>query len=136
MQCSRCGQDNPPQAKFCAKCGQPVSAPPPPVPPGPPPPPPGGSHAITDPRPAGNLVYPSNPPPNPNLAWINIIIPGLSQILMGQTVKGVVLLIASLSLSLVVIGVLIWIVSIIDGYMVGKVLQSGRPVGEWQFFPS
>jgi TM2 domain-containing membrane protein YozV len=64
------------------------------------------------------------------------MIPGLSQILMGQTVKGVVLLIASWSLSLVLIGVLIWIASIIDGYMVGKVLQSGRPVGEWQFFPS
>lgn len=136
MQCSRCGQDNPPQAKFCAKCGQPISAPPPPVPPSPLPQPPPRPNVPVGPSPAGKLIYPSNPPPNPNLAFINILVPGLSQILMGQTVKGIVLLIASLCLSLVLIGVLIWIASIIDGYMVGKVLQSGRPVGEWQFFPN
>jgi hypothetical protein len=135
MQCSRCGQDNPPQAKFCAKCGEPISASPPPVPPPPPRQPLPTPHAPGELRPTGKLVYPSNPPPNPNLAWINIIIPGLSQIIMGQTVKGIILLIASFSLSLVVVGLLIWIASIIDGYMVGQVLQSGRPVGEWQFFP-
>lgn len=56
--------------------------------------------------------------------------------LMGQTVKGIVLLISSWALSVAGIGLLIWIASIVDGYLVGKVLASGRPVGEWQFFPS
>lgn len=55
--------------------------------------------------------------------------------LMGQTVKGIVLLVSSWALALTGIGLLIWIASIVDGYMVGQVLQSRRPVGEWQFFP-
>ena len=136
MQCSRCGQENPPHAKFCAKCGQPMSAasaaspPVPPPPPPPPPPRPPGS------PPSGKLIYPSKPPQSPHLAWINILLPGLSQILMGQTTKGIVLLIGSLVLLPIGIGALVWIGSIIDGFLVGQVLQSGRPVGEWQFFPS
>lgn len=138
MQCSQCGHDNLPQAKFCAKCGAPVAAsrvsspsvPPPPPSPGPPPVPPPGQ------PPSGKLIYPSNPPQSPHLAWINILIPGLSQILMGQTAKGIVLLVSSYVLLVVGIGALVWLASIIDGYLVGQVLQSGRPVGEWQFFPS
>jgi hypothetical protein len=55
---------------------------------------------------------------------------------MGQTVKGIVLLVSSYVLLVVGLGAIIWIASIIDGYLVGQVLASGRPVGEWQFFPS
>lgn len=128
MQCSRCGHDNPGQAKFCGKCGAAMATVPPipGSPPGPPPLPGQGQ----------KLIYPSNPPQSPHLAWINLIIPGLSQMLMGQTVKGIVLLLSSYVLAAVGIGVLIWIASVIDGFMVGQVLQSGRPVKEWQFFPT
>ena len=132
MQCPRCGQENPPQAKFCGKCGEAILAPPPTVPPPPPIPPPGGPSL----SPAGTLIYPSKPPQSPHLAWINLLIPGLSQIMMGQTTKGIVLLAASYVLIFIGIGALVWIASVVDGFMVGQVLQSGRPVGEWQFFPS
>jgi TM2 domain-containing membrane protein YozV len=127
MQCSRCGQENPPEAKFCGKCGAPMSQVPPPVRPEP----------IPAPPPTGKkLVYPKNPPLSPHLAWLNLIIPGLSQILMGQNAKGITLLLSSYLLAWAGIGVLIWIAAVIDGFMVGQVLQRGQPVGEWQFFPS
>lgn len=131
MKCSRCGHENLPQAKFCAKCGaamsvSPPSPPPTPSPsPQPPPVPPAGT----------KLVYPKNPPINPNLSWLNLFIPGLSHFMMGQTMKGVVWLVGCFVLWAVALGWAVQIASAVDGYMVGKVLQSGRPVGEWQFFP-
>jgi hypothetical protein len=141
MQCPRCGQENPPQAKFCGKCGEAILAPPtappppPPIAPAPGVPPRTGGIAA-GPTPTGKLIYPSNPPQSPHLAWVNLLIPGLSQILMGQTTKGIVLLVGSYVLLFIGIGALVWIGSVVDGFMVGQVLQSGRPVGEWQFFPS
>lgn len=36
MKCPKCGFDNPPEAKFCGKCGEPLAAPTP-APPMPPP---------------------------------------------------------------------------------------------------
>jgi TM2 domain-containing membrane protein YozV len=127
MQCSRCGQENPPEAKFCGKCGAPMAPAPPTVRPEPIPSPPSTGK---------RLVYPKTPPLSPHLAWLNLIVPGLSHILMGQTAKGITLLLSSYLLAWAGIGVLIWIASVIDGFMVGQVLQRGRPVGEWQFFPS
>lgn len=42
MQCPKCNFENPPEAKFCGKCGEPMNSPPP-FPPGPPDPKPGVS---------------------------------------------------------------------------------------------
>ena len=88
-------------------------------------------------------VYPSNPPKSPNLCWWNVLWPGVSHLAHGQVAKGLLL---ALLIS-PVCGVLFWVglplpyvaltvLSVIDGYQVGKVLKSGKPVGNWQFLPS
>jgi len=83
-------------------------------------------------------VYPSNPPKSPHLCWLNLIYPGIAQITLGQTAKGVAYMggfIVGFFVFLIP-GLVIWIASLPDAFMVGKVLRSGRPVGKWQFFPS
>ena len=66
------------------------------------------------------------------IAVIAAIIPGLGQLLLGQTVKGLVLLgIALITCS----GMgLFSVASIVDAYLVAKAKQN-REVGEWEFFP-
>ena len=84
-------------------------------------------------------VYPSNPPKSPQLCWLNLFIVGLSQILLGQVAKGIVILIADLILVFVTGGITFFLIRpivIVDAFMVGRVLRTGRPVGKWQFFPT
>jgi excisionase family DNA binding protein len=83
-----------------------------------------------------NLVYPSQPPQSPHLCWLNIFLSGIAQIIFGQISKGIALLVATLVLWLVELGWMITLLSIIDAYMVGKALQSDRPVGKWELFPT
>jgi hypothetical protein len=83
-----------------------------------------------------NLVYPSIPPKSPHFCWLNILIGGIAQIIFGQVSKGIAIFAAALIFWFIELGWVINIISIIDAYMVGKVLQSGRPVGQWQFFPN
>lgn len=66
------------------------------------------------------------------LAVIAAVVPGLGQMLVGQTVKGLVLLgIALLTCS----GFgLFSVASIIDTFLVAKA-KHRRAVGEWEFFP-
>jgi hypothetical protein len=120
MVCTKCGHDNTSEAAFCGKCGTVLSRSPSPDP------------TQRD----ATKVYPSNPPKSPHLAWLNLLIPGLSQILMEQTIKGIVLLVSSVVLYVTGVGILIQIASIVDGYMIGAALKSGRPVGQWEFFPT
>lgn len=82
-------------------------------------------------------VYPSNPPKSPNLCWWNVLWPGIAQLAHGQVGKGVLLLLISpVSLVFPLLTFALIVLSVIDGYQVGKILQSGKPVGNWQFFPS
>jgi hypothetical protein len=85
-----------------------------------------------------NLVYPSIPPKSPHFCWLNIIpfLAGIAQIIFGQTAKGAAIIGVAIIFWFIELGWVINILSIIDAYMVGKVLQSGRPVGQWQFFPN
>lgn len=119
MVCTKCGNANASEAIFCGKCGADLSR--------------SLAPDLTS-RDAGK-VYPSNPPKSPHLAWLNLLIPGLSQIIMEQTIKGVVLLVSALALWVTGVGILIQIASVVDGFMVGQALKSGRPVGQWEFFP-
>jgi len=84
------------------------------------------------------MVYPKNPPLNPHLCWVNLLLSGLAQILHGQVAKGIVLLVVTIASNLllpVVLALGIGAVSVIDAFMVGKVLRSGTPVGKWAWFP-
>jgi len=83
------------------------------------------------------LIFPKNPPLSPYLAALNLLFPGIAQLVYGQVAKGVVLFIASIVLLPIAgIGLIVLIAAVVDAYMVGIYLQGGRPVGQWQFFPS
>lgn len=93
-----------------------------------------------------SLVYPTNPPRSPHMTWLNLLGPGLAQIVFGKTPMGitgiitmnVIQIITTVAPDAAILGILIlplWIVSIVDGYMTGNRLKEGTPVGKWQFFP-
>jgi hypothetical protein len=83
-------------------------------------------------------VYPSNPPKSPHLCWINMVMPGLAQIMHGQVAKGFAILGATMigTMLFAIPGLLIWGASFVDAFMTGRVLEQGRPVGKWQLFPT
>ena len=136
MKCIKCGKEMAEATRFCPECGtasvsqsaQPVSSSQL-----------GTATGTRDQYTKTKMVYPRNPPLSPHLAWLTLICTGLPQFIHGQYAKGLIwcgLAVVSWFL-LPLIGVLILdAVAIIDAYMVGKTLMSGKPVGKMQFFPS
>lgn len=85
-------------------------------------------------------VYPRVPARSPHVAWLNLLFPGIGQLLLGQTGKGILLLLFTPCIWIGAlisggVGFFVLVVVLADAFMVGSVLQSGRPVGRWQFFP-
>ena len=84
------------------------------------------------------LVYPKVPPTSPVLAAVlSAVVVGLGQIVLGQTLKGLVLLVGSIALGIASAGLLapvVWILAIVDAYLIGQKLKAGQPVAEWEFF--
>jgi len=84
-----------------------------------------------------NKIYASNPPKSPHMCWLNLLWPGIAQIVFGQTTKGIVIAVAAIFLLVTIVGIFIWFpLTIVDAFMVGKVLKSGRSINCWQFFPT
>jgi TM2 domain-containing membrane protein YozV len=129
MNCPHCNVQIADGLRFCSNCGKPLTA-------APAAPTPQYSNPVQN-QPVGssNLIYPKNPPLSPLLALVNFLIPGLAQIIYGQVAKGLVIMGVSYFLSIAGIGLLVWLASIPDAYMVGNALQNGKAVGQWQFFP-
>ena len=123
-QCQNCGAALEPNQLRCNKCGSPVQ--------------------VVAPAPnAGpvqgvpvDLVHPTNPPKSATTALIlSCLISGVGQIYLGQTIKGIVILIGSLVLwGTIVGGPVIWIVAMVDAHAIGNKLASGKSVGQWEFF--
>ncbi len=86
--------------------------------------------------PQPKMIQPSSPPKSPVVALILslLLAGGAGHIYLGQVTKGIVIIVASLLLSCIGIGVVVWIVGIIDAYMIGQKLERGEPVEEWEFF--
>ena len=86
----------------------------------------------------GKRIQPTGKTLEPVLACLlSLVIVGLGQMLLGQTIKGVVMLIAAMVLGVLTVGlaiVVVWPVSAIDAYMIAKKLREGKSVGEWEFF--
>ena len=95
-------------------------------------------------------VYPQNPPRSAHLNWLNLLGPGLAQIVYGKVWMGVGGIALNTIISymiqvqvwneesptlLVMLNFILLIASVVDGIMTAKMLQTGRPVGKWQFFP-
>jgi hypothetical protein len=70
---------------------------------------------------------------------LSIFLPGVPQLVFGQVAKGITVFVVALllysSLVLSLFGLVLTIAAIVDGYMVGNRLYSGRTVEKWQFFP-
>ncbi len=84
-----------------------------------------------------DLVMPRVPPRDPTLmAVMSAVVPGLGQVVLGQTVKGIVLLVLALGAwRIACLGSLaVWVVAIIDAYQIGVKLRGGKPVKQWEFF--
>jgi len=81
-------------------------------------------------------IQPSDPPKNAILAAILslILLGGVGQIYLGQTKKGVILIVGTLLLSCIGIGVLIPVLGAVDAYMIADKLQKGEAVGDMQWF--
>ena len=133
--CPSCSHEVRPSAKFCPECGaqlgssaatQPVT-------------PPGNAEAgARDREVDSDLVYPKNPPLSPHLSWLNLLLAGVSQIIYGQVMKGVVLAIASVAALFIIPGlgfVIVCVISIIDSYKVANKLAAGQTVKKWEWFP-
>ncbi len=89
--------------------------------------------------PGQKFVLPSHPPKNPLLMGFltGCCITGLGQIILGQTVKGIVLLVGSIVLYVATSGLGFLLVApllAVDAYLIAKKLEAGNPVGEWEFF--
>lgn len=86
----------------------------------------------------GELVMPASPPRDPTvMAILSLVLPGLGQVVLGQTVKGVVLFLLFLGVwrsTACFGGAAVAIAAIIDAYQIATRLKRGQPVGQWKFF--
>lgn len=81
-------------------------------------------------------IHPSDPPKNPIIAALLsfILLGGVGQIYLGQTKKGIIIVVVTLILSCVGIGLITWIVGVIDAYIMADKLQKGETIGDMQWF--
>ena len=83
-----------------------------------------------------NQLAPQNDLTNDDIIAIvvSLFLPGVGQIMLGQTTKGIVLLVSFFLLSFCFIGLVIWPIALVDTYMLIKARKT-RPVDDWEFFP-
>jgi TM2 domain-containing membrane protein YozV len=81
-------------------------------------------------------IQPANPPKNPIIAAIlsALLLGGVGQMYLGQTKKGVILIVATIVLSCVGVGLVLPILGAVDAYMLADKLQKGQPIGDMEWF--
>ena len=119
--CSNCGAAVNSGAAVCLACGAAAQ-----------------SSVIAGSR-SGDSVYPSDPPKDPLLMALlsGCCIAGLGHMVLGQTIKGVMVLIGTILITLATAGVaafILWPMSGLDAYLIAKKLKNGRRVGQWECF--
>ena len=71
---------------------------------------------------------------------LSCLLVGLGQIYLGQVTKGIVIFVSGVILQILTLwafgigGVVIWIIAMIDANKIGKKIEAGQSVGEWEFF--
>lgn len=120
--CQSCGAETNPSAVACVKCGVALK---------------GG--AVARSPAGGDRIAASDPPKDPVLMGVlsGCCIVGLGHIILGQTIKGIVMLLAGMVLAVLTGGVsalVIWPAGGIDAYLIAKKLKEGKTVGQWEFF--
>jgi TM2 domain-containing membrane protein YozV len=82
-------------------------------------------------------INPSDPPKNPIVALVLslVLLGGAGQIYLGQQKKGIILIVVTLVLSFCFgLGVITWVLGIIDAYVMADKLQKGQTIGDMQWF--
>jgi len=81
-------------------------------------------------------IPPSDPPKDPVIAAVLsvLLLGGVGQMYLGQTKKGIILIVATVVLSCVGVGFVIPFVGAYDAYVIGTKLKSGKSVGDMEFF--
>ena len=81
-------------------------------------------------------IQPSTPPKNPIIAAILsfLLLGGVGQIYLGQTKKGIIIIVATLVLACIGIGFVIPLLGAVDAYMLADKLQKGQPIGDMEWF--
>lgn len=125
--CRECAREVSTEARACPHCGAPSPTSTPPT-----------TNARGG-RGGGSLVMPSEPPRDPGIvAFVSLLIPGLGQVMVGQTKKGFAVLGGSVLLAALTGFILmpfVWIAVAVDAYQAARTLKRGDPVDEWAFFP-
>ena len=68
---------------------------------------------------------------------MNLLLPGMCQIVHGQVAKGLAILVVGIfAYAAIIPGLIVAAVSTADAYMVGSALRKGKPMGKWRFFPT
>lgn len=128
MYCNQCGSHIGTDTAHCLYCGAPnrnLN--------------PIQQYSATDVTRNKGLIFPSNPRKSPILMAIlsGCCITGLGQIILGQTLKGITLLVGSVILLVGTAGfglLIAYPLIAIDAYLIAKKLEAGNPVDEWEFF--
>ena len=141
MFCKNCGQQIDDNATKCDKCGAsvtPVAAPAAA--------PAAGGFSTPSPNGSGVVliinVGSQEPiaPSGKNTVLATILsccIPGVGQIYLGQLFKGIALLIIYFvlgSITFGIVGLVAWVVAMLDAFKIGKKLEEGKSVAPWEFF--
>lgn len=81
-------------------------------------------------------IQPHDPPKNSILAAVLSlgILGGVGQMYLGQTKKGILLIVATVLLACVGIGAFIPFLGAYDAYVMAEKLKSGQPIGDMEFF--
>lgn len=81
-------------------------------------------------------IQPSNPPKDPIIAAVLsvLLLGGVGQMYLGQTKKGIILIVATVVLACVGVGFLVPFAGAYDAYVIGTKLKNGQPVGDMEFF--
>jgi len=86
----------------------------------------------------GKRIAPKSQPTDPAIACLlSILLVGLGQLILGQTIKGIVMFLGACVLGALTLGG-VWIITLplsaIDAYLIAKKLKEGKSVGKWEFF--
>ncbi|MCP4368671.1 MAG: hypothetical protein GY797_11255 [Deltaproteobacteria bacterium] len=63
-----------------------------------------------------------------------LLLGGVGQMYLGQTKKGIIIIVATVLLSCVGVGFIIPLVGAVDAYMMADKLQNGESIGDMQWF--
>lgn len=83
------------------------------------------------------MIQPATPPKDPILAIVFslVLAGGAGQIYLGQTKKGILLIVGTLvGMPLCGVGIIIYVIGVLDAYRMAQKLQRGQPIGDMEFF--